>query len=113
MNTKFLRLPAFSWAIVSCVGAGATLAQDRAIERDLVAAEPTPEVACPCACDWEYWMGAGNVCDIFDFIEFQNAFVKGDPCAINVDVSTGNGVGDIFDFLAFQYQFLNRMFQGC
>lgn len=47
-----------------------------------------------------------NVCDIFDFLAFQNLFVAGDPCACDFDTSTGPGVCDIFDFLGFQTSFV-------
>jgi hypothetical protein len=72
-----------------------------------VATEGCPNT-CPCACDFDTSTGAG-VCDIFDFLAFQNAFVGGDPCACDIDTSTGTGVCDIFDFLAFQNEFVG----GC
>ncbi len=59
----------------------------------------------PCACEFDTSTGP-NVCDIFDFLAFQNGFVAGDPCAINLNTSTGNNVGDIFDFLDFQNSFV-------
>jgi hypothetical protein len=59
----------------------------------------------PCACEFDTSTGP-NVCDIFDFLAFQNGFVAGDPCAIDLNTSTGNGVGDIFDFLDFQNSFV-------
>ncbi len=61
---------------------------------------------CPaCSCEFDTSTGP-NVCDIFDFLAFQNQFVAGDPCAIDLDTSTGIGVADIFDFLAFQNSFV-------
>jgi hypothetical protein len=72
---------------------------------DISLAEVT---SCPCACNVDTSTGPG-VCDIFDFLGFQNGFVAGDPCMCDVDVSTGPGVCDIFDFLAFQNQFVG----GC
>jgi Subtilase family len=61
---------------------------------------------CPaCACDFDTSTGA-NICDIFDFLAFQNAFVAGDACAIDLNTSTGVGVADIFDFLDFQNSFV-------
>ncbi|MCH8270545.1 MAG: PQQ-like beta-propeller repeat protein [Planctomycetes bacterium] len=62
----------------------------------------TPEPACPCACDFD----PDPVCDIFDFLAFQNLFVVGDPCACDIDPDPAC---DIFDFLAFQNQFV----MGC
>jgi choice-of-anchor B domain-containing protein len=59
---------------------------------------------CPCACDMDSG-GLGGVCDIFDFLAFQNGFVAGESCSCNFDVSTGVDVCDIFDFLAFQDDF--------
>ncbi len=41
------------------------------------------------------------VFDIFDFLEWQNAFVTQNPEACNCDVTTGQSVCDIFDFLCF------------
>jgi hypothetical protein len=64
--------------------------------------------ACPCACAFDTSTGVG-VCDIFDFLAFQNSFVGGDPCACDIDTSTGAGICDIFDFLAFQNEFVG----GC
>ena len=106
MKTK--RHVAFAAAVVisGLAMPGTSLAQAEFAEP-----EPTPEV-CPCACEWECCNGPG-VCDIFDFLVFQNAFVLGDPCAIDKDTTTGNGVGDIFDFLVFQHEFINRMFGNC
>jgi hypothetical protein len=59
---------------------------------------------CPCACDYDLSTGP-NVCDIFDFLEFQNLFAALDICACDKDLSTGPNVCDIFDFLAFQNEF--------
>jgi V8-like Glu-specific endopeptidase len=65
-------------------------------------------VGCACACDFDTSSGNG-VCDIFDFLAFQNGFVGADPCSCDKDTSTGSGVCDIFDFLAFQSEFVS----GC
>ena len=73
--------------------------------------EPTPE-NCPSACCF-CSCGGVSVCDIFDFLFFQQDWIAGDPCAIDMDTSTGVGVGDIFDFLAFQQEFLSGVFIGC
>jgi predicted outer membrane repeat protein len=62
--------------------------------------------SCAADCDWSTGLG---VLDIFDFLCFQNAFVKGDPLACDCDTSTGLGVCDISDFLCFQ----NAFAQGC
>lgn len=45
------------------------------------------------------------VFDIFDFLEWQNAFVAQNPEACNCDVTTGQNVCDIFDFLCFANRF--------
>ncbi|MCH7792565.1 MAG: hypothetical protein IID31_09840 [Planctomycetes bacterium] len=58
--------------------------------------------ACPCACDFD----PDPLCDIFDFLAFQNLFVLGDPCACDMDPDP---LCDIFDFLAFQNEFV----RGC
>ena len=63
---------------------------------------------CPCDCNFNTSTG-NNVCDIFDFLDFQNGFVTGEPCAVDRNTSTGVGVADIFDFLDFQ----NGFVQGC
>lgn len=63
---------------------------------------------CPCACDFDTSTGNG-VCDIFDFLAFQDSFVAGEACGCDIDTSTGAGVCDIFDFLAFQSDFVG----GC
>ncbi|MCH8270803.1 MAG: hypothetical protein IH985_06285 [Planctomycetes bacterium] len=55
--------------------------------------------ACPCACDWD----PDPVCDIFDFLAFQNGFVNSDPCACGYDPDPAC---DIFDFLAFLIEFV-------
>ncbi|MCH7792303.1 MAG: hypothetical protein IID31_08505, partial [Planctomycetes bacterium] len=55
--------------------------------------------ACPCACDFD----PDPLCDIFDFLAFQNLFVLGDPCACLMDPDP---LCDIFDFLAFQNEFV-------
>lgn len=60
---------------------------------------------CPCACDFNTSTGS-NVCDLFDFLGFQNAFVGGEPCACDLDQSTGPGVCDLLDFLSFQSGFV-------
>ncbi|MCH7961005.1 MAG: hypothetical protein IIC49_01590 [Planctomycetes bacterium] len=64
--------------------------------------------SCPCDCNFDTSTGLG-VCDILDFLAFQDGFVGADPCACDRDTSTGAGVCDIFDFLAFQDGFV----QGC
>lgn len=56
---------------------------------------------CECACNYDTLTGVG-VCDIFDFLGFQNRFDAADACACNRDTSTGVDVCDIFDFLDFQ-----------
>jgi len=67
------------------------------------------ELGGTCICD-EFDTASGiGVCDIFDFLGFQDAFVQGDPRACDLDTSSGSGVCDIFDFLAFQDLFV----QGC
>ncbi|MCH7791421.1 MAG: hypothetical protein IID31_03960 [Planctomycetes bacterium] len=67
---------------------------------DIVAACDDPCVtACPCACDFD----PDPLCDIFDFLAFQNQFVLGDPCACLKDPDP---LCDIFDFLAFQNEFV-------
>ncbi|MCH7792537.1 MAG: hypothetical protein IID31_09695 [Planctomycetes bacterium] len=55
--------------------------------------------ACPCACDFD----PDPLCDIFDFLAFQNLFVVNDPCACHMDPDP---LCDIFDFLAFQNEFV-------
>ena len=55
--------------------------------------------ACPCACDFD----PDPLCDIFDFLAFQNQFVRADPCACLMDPDP---LCDIFDFLAFQNEFV-------
>lgn len=67
----------------------------------------SPKCSCPCSCNFH--LSALTVCDIFDFLAFQNAFVNGEPCACDFDITTGVGVCDIFDFLAFQ----NGFIAGC
>jgi hypothetical protein len=58
-----------------------------------------------CACD-RFSVDTGlGVCDIFDFLAFQDAFTLADPLACDMDTSTGQGVCDVFDFLAFQDAF--------
>ena len=57
---------------------------------------------CPCSCDFD----PDPVCDIFDFLAFQSAFVAGHPCACEFDPDPAC---NIFDFLAFQ----NKMFGHC
>ena len=55
--------------------------------------------ACPTACDFD----PDPACNIFDFLEFQNRFVGGDPCACDIDPDPAC---NIFDFLEFQNQFV-------
>ncbi|MCH7792952.1 MAG: S8 family serine peptidase, partial [Planctomycetes bacterium] len=63
--------------------------------------------SCPaCACEFDP-TGVPNVCNIFDFLAFQDGFVSGDPCAIDFDPTGPPGIGNIFDFLAFQDSFVN------
>lgn len=63
-------------------------------------------IGCPgCACEFD----PDPNCSIHDFLAFQNLFVMGNSCAVDLDTSTGIGVGDIFDFLAFQSSFV----RGC
>jgi hypothetical protein len=50
-----------------------------------------------------------RICDIFDFLAFQDQFIQGggglfDVC--NLDTASGRNVCDIFDFLAFQDLFV-------
>lgn len=71
---------------------------------DNVSITPGPST-CPCACDFDTSTGQG-ICDIFDFLEFQNGFVSADPCTCDIDTSTGSGVCDLFDFLVFQSAFV-------
>jgi len=66
--------------------------------------EPCPQ----CVCYFDTTTGP-HVCDLFDFLTFQNGFVSSDPCAIDLDTTTGPGVPDLFDFLAFQSAFVS----GC
>jgi len=60
-----------------------------------------------CYADCDQSTGAG-VLDIFDFLCFQDAFVRGDPYACDCDI-TPAPVCDIFDFLCFQNAFVG----GC
>lgn len=61
---------------------------------------------CPCACNFDTSTGI-DVCDIFDFLNFQNAFVAGEDCACLYDNSGSiGGICDIFDFLEFQLDFI-------
>ena len=54
---------------------------------------------CPCACSFD----PDPLCDIFDFLAFQNLFILGDPCACLMEPDP---LCDIFDFLAFQNEFI-------
>lgn len=74
--------------------------------------EPTPESCPPHACCFDSGAGSRELCEIWDFLEFQMAYVSGDPCAIDMDISTGVGVADIFDFLAFQQEFMDGLLFG-
>ena len=67
--------------------------------------EPPPET-CPHACCFDPYPSGVGWCNIFDWLEFIGQFVAGEPCAIDMDTSTGIGVGDIFDFLVFQQEFV-------
>ncbi|MCH8271017.1 MAG: class I SAM-dependent methyltransferase [Planctomycetes bacterium] len=62
-----------------------------------------------CVCDLFDQSTGPGVCDIFDFLGFQSAYVLHDPSACDLDTSTGVGRCDIFDFLAFQSGFVT----GC
>lgn len=70
--------------------------------------EITQGGGCPCDCNFDTSTGP-KVCDIFDFLKFQDGFVSGDACACDRNTSTGPGVCDIFDFLDFQNGFVG----GC
>jgi hypothetical protein len=63
----------------------------------------------------EFSVSGPGGCDIFDFLDFQNAFVNGDPLACDCDTSTGPGVCDLFDFLCFQNAWaeVGRVASGC
>lgn len=61
-----------------------------------------------CYADCDQSTGPGSL-DIFDFLCFQNAFVKRNSYACNCDTSTGPDVCDTFDFLCFQ----NLFVRGC
>jgi outer membrane protein assembly factor BamB len=61
-----------------------------------------------CFADCDQSTGPG-VLDVFDFLCFQDSFVKGEPYACDCDTSTGPGVCDVFDFLCFQNAFVS----GC
>jgi hypothetical protein len=65
-----------------------------------------PEASCYADCDTSTGIG---VLDIFDFLCFQDSFVRMDPYACDCDTTTGQGVCDIFDFLCFQ----NAFVAGC
>ncbi|MCH7792152.1 MAG: hypothetical protein IID31_07730 [Planctomycetes bacterium] len=62
-----------------------------------------------CVCDLFDQSTGPGVCDIFDFLGFQSAYVLQNPSACDLDTSTGVGRCDIFDFLAFQSGFVT----GC
>ena len=91
---------------------GAILITPQTLLAQTEAVEPDPEpdyclhVCCLCTCQ------GPRVCDIWDFLAFQGDFVASNPCAIDLDTSTGVGVGDIFDFLAFQQEFIDGMVFG-
>ena len=53
--------------------------------------------SCPCACNFDT-TGAPGICDIFDFLAFQDAFVAAEPCACDFDPTGAPGICDIFDF---------------
>jgi hypothetical protein len=57
------------------------------------------ESECPGDCDF-----SGHR-DVFDFLCFQDAFVRGESSACDCDTSTGRAVCDVFDFLCFQDAF--------
>jgi hypothetical protein len=89
------------WAVNLAPGASQTITAVTQYGTDCTAGGGCP----PCACEFDTSTGA-NICDIFDFLGFQNGFVAGDPCAIDLNTTTGPGVGDIFDFLDFQNSFV-------
>ena len=60
---------------------------------------------CPGACDFDTSTGLG-VCDMFDYVAFQRAFVEGSDCACDFAGGSGSAC-DIFDFLAFQAEFVS------
>ena len=67
-------------------------------------------IGCPgCACEFDPIPD----CNIHDLLAFQNLFVMGNSCAVDLDTSTGIGVGDIFDWLVFQNSFLSGGIVGC
>jgi hypothetical protein len=58
-----------------------------------------------CYPDCETSSGAG-VLDIFDFLCFQDEYLRATPYACDCDISSGPGVCDVFDFLCFQDAFV-------
>jgi len=62
----------------------------------------------PCYADCDPSTGVG-ILDLFDFLCFQNSFVRGESYACNCDTTTGPLVCDLFDFLCFQGAFVG----GC
>ena len=58
-----------------------------------------------CYPDCDQSTGVG-VLDLFDFLCFQNSFVRGEQYACDCDTTTGAGVCDLFDFLCFQDAFV-------
>lgn len=61
-----------------------------------------------CMADCDRSTGIGTL-DVFDFLCFQDEFVRSRAYACDCDTSTGSGVCDIFDFLCFQTRFIG----GC
>jgi len=57
------------------------------------------DAECPGDCDYS------GTRDVFDFLCFQDAFIRGEPGACDCDTSTGLSVCDVFDFLCFQDEF--------
>ena len=100
-----------AWSVYPFFPSGVCIINN--IGGDLFVVDPSQAVStpcrtnCPCACDFDH--GQFNVCDLFDFLEFQGGFVAGDRCSCNMDLSTGVDVCDLFDFLAFQNEFVG----GC
>lgn len=92
--------------------AGAILLTPQTLYAQSETAEPIANlndcyhVCCLCTCQ------GPEVCDIWDFLHFQNEFISGNPCVIDLDTSTGVGVGDVFDFLVFQRDFINGILFG-
>ena len=63
----------------------------------------SPFCSCPCAC--EFATSGPGICDLIDFTTFAGLFAQGDPCACDIDTSTGVGVCDLVDFVTFAAEF--------